>query len=141
MRHTMRESIEHDRTHVTVLALSSDEQKNITWMESDEFELNGNRYDLVKAETRNNITYYYCVHDHDEEQLVAAFKDHSQEQSANPTSPKASKEFVKLMLKKYSFNQTTTHFYTVITSIVFNGSSGCIMPPFTSTCAQPPELA
>ena len=54
---------------------SIDFKSKINWRDSNEFELSGNLYDVVKIEKRNNEYIIYCFNDSKEETLIASFKN------------------------------------------------------------------
>lgn len=141
LREAMRENIQNGKLdhHISVLTISASSKNAITWMEDDEFEYKGNRYDVVKHESRAGMDFYYVIHDKKEQSLTAVFSDHVKGQSENKTSSKASIA-IKLMMQLYSpvsdlFISTGNGTKILYPSV----ACGDVLSPAHSITTPPPE--
>lgn len=71
--------------------------KNFQFTEAGrEFRYNGQMYDIVHQEVKNDTTLYYCIHDIRESQLYANLEQQVQEEfSSNPQHQTKHKELLK----------------------------------------------
>jgi hypothetical protein len=53
------------------------------WIHSREFKYNGDMYDIVKKEERDNLLYLYCINDKKEKKLEEEFAKKIQDNSSN----------------------------------------------------------
>jgi hypothetical protein len=84
LQHKIKEEIKHEiknklsDNELSVVIISSENKKQISWKEKDkEFSYNGEMYDIVKTKTLNNKTYYYCIKDTKEKNLIANYTRHN----------------------------------------------------------------
>ena len=69
---------------------------NMHWEELDsEFELNGQMYDVVKKETIQHQTIYYCINDGKESDLLQVYKNWIQSDKSNDTQKQHAKALLK----------------------------------------------
>jgi hypothetical protein len=60
------------------------DNKNIHWEEkNEEFELNGQMYDVVKNEVINHQAVYYCINDQKESGLIRIYNNWIQNEHSN----------------------------------------------------------
>jgi hypothetical protein len=58
---------------LNLLIISPSQQKTLEWEDEREFRYQGNWYDVVRTETHDSLTYYYCYLDTQETQLITQF--------------------------------------------------------------------
>lgn len=66
--------INHDEL-VLLKFTSEEQQKELKWNHSKEFEFNGQMYDIVETTTKGDTTYYRCWWDHEETNLNKQLKE------------------------------------------------------------------
>lgn len=111
MRSEIRSEMSGSREASSVIVVSSADKTSINWVEENELEYKGQRYDLLHSEQRGDKTYYYCIHDAREQSLVAAFNDHVRSQAGQKDASKAPK-VIKLVIKKYTSTETLLIVFT-----------------------------
>lgn len=73
-----------------------EDNKNIHWEEkNEEFELNGQMYDVVKNELINQQTVYYCINDQKESGLIQVYNHWMQNEHSNSQGKQSSKSILK----------------------------------------------
>lgn len=70
--------------------------KGIEWTEDNEFEMNGEMYDVFKTENVNGDVYLYCLADKNEDRLNSAFSNF-----IDKCSKSTEKNIVKTILNLY----------------------------------------
>ncbi len=59
------------------MKLDSGLLKNLIWLESDEFSLEGELYDVICTEKdKQGNVKYYCIKDHKEKEILMTYMDH-----------------------------------------------------------------
>lgn len=81
--------------------------KKFNWKDDNEFELNGNMYDIAKVETKNKQIVIYCIRDDKEEQLISNF-----EKVHNNNSTKDKIHFPCNQLNTLNFNAIDNDSYS-----------------------------
>ncbi len=72
------------------------DNKNIHWEEkNEEFELNGQMYDVVKNEVINHQTVYYCINDQKESGLIRIYNNWIQNEHSNEQGKQNAKSILK----------------------------------------------
>lgn len=72
------------------------DNNNIHWEEiNEEFELNGQMYDVVKKEVNHNKTVYYCINDQKENGLIQVYNNWIQKANSNDQEKQNAKSILK----------------------------------------------
>jgi len=87
----MKRSLLHsDNKEVDLLVFSLNDKKNIEkleWEEDDEFELNGEMYDVIEKKTQNGKLIIRCLNDKKETELIKNYeKINKEDNSKNRTA-------------------------------------------------------
>jgi len=80
IKHEIRKGL--DKKDLSLIIISSKNKKYLTWIEENkEFNYKGAMYDVVKIETKNSKTYYYCINDIKENDLIVNYTRHNRRRS------------------------------------------------------------
>lgn len=92
---------------LTVIAVPIKEIPGLDWYEDNqEFRYQGKMYDIVRSETKNNIRYYYCINDTQEDDLFASLGEHiSKHVNQDVSHNKNTKNVIQKVIKDYYFEQ------------------------------------
>ena len=84
IRHSVRREVMNEIRYglknkdLCLIVVSADKKNKITWVKTGkEFRYNGNMYDVVRVERKNNKTFYYCINDINEKTLIARYLKHN----------------------------------------------------------------
>lgn len=84
IKRQIKRGLREDELHV--ITVTAENKHELTWEEENEFEYRGNMYDVVRQETLNGSTKYFCINDRQEETLFANLEDLSR-RKADSHSP------------------------------------------------------
>ncbi|GGD50958.1 hypothetical protein GCM10011514_14010 [Emticicia aquatilis] len=103
MKQKIAESI--DINTLTCIVGTPENLQKIEWEEDEkEFWFENELYDIVKTQTRGRLTYYYCLSDAKEKEVIAKIKQFSSNlQSQNPISS-STKQVLTLIFQPIIFN-------------------------------------
>jgi hypothetical protein len=92
-----------DNEQLELISISTENQQKLKWERIDkEFWYEGKLYDIVRAETKDSVTHYYCIDDTEETQLVYQFIEEIKKQTDNTDNERtAFIDFFKKILKIY----------------------------------------
>lgn len=78
IKQTVKEGLPDNALTLLVFRTSSLEnnQASIHWTDENEFSYGGSMYDIVRAGTDGDSTYFFCINDVDEERLFASLDRH-----------------------------------------------------------------
>lgn len=65
----LKEGVPKDK--LVIFDFSTSQLKNLVWLKKNEFDLNGNLYDVVRKSKSNGITHLECISDKQEKVLFA----------------------------------------------------------------------
>ena len=126
----MRRQIKHeiiagiDKSELIFLSFTKKEAEQLKWKHSKEFEYKNSMYDIVEADTTNNIVSYWCWWDYEETKLnkqlnkiLAIFLTNNNQQ--NETKNRFANFYKKLFHNKYkiwesSKSQPTKRVYSLL---------------------------
>jgi hypothetical protein len=102
MKTQIRSALTKDQ--LQCLAFNTENQQNIhwewDWEGQKEFTYQGKRYDVVRTNTVNKTTYYYCIQDTQEEQLFAQLDEEVEREMEDQKNPL--QQTAKKMMKVFS---------------------------------------
>lgn len=105
MHHKMEAIIEQfvDNDHLERISISPENQQKLKWArEGKEFWYEGKLYDIVRSETKDGVTHYYCIDDTNETHLVYQFIENIKKQTTDSDNEGTSlNDFFKKVLKVY----------------------------------------
>lgn len=122
--------------HQSIYKLNTE---NFKWMKKNEFMLDGNMYDIVRTEFKNDSVTFYCIHDFKESKLFANYHLYFSNFIKNN---KEKKDELFTMLQSFSQFYTSANndikkslfekeeeYTTIITSHLSAGELRIITPP------------
>jgi len=98
----MRKDIKHALKHsvpqnqLKEFDFTNKEIKNLTWIKSHEFKLNGRLYDVIKKMPTKNGFHFKCIDDHQETALFQKLEESTAVNLNNSTSSSPLKHWLKL---------------------------------------------
>lgn len=101
MREHIEAGIEEDQLVLLKIPRALEENPGTQFkrMHAREFRYKGNMYDVVRQETRGDTTWYWCVWDEEETEIVAQLDRLASETADKAKTPKAGHELFKHLLK------------------------------------------
>lgn len=121
---------------------STIKNKFLGLLEEDEFEINGNMYDVVYKKKSGDSIIYYCVLDNDENLLINAINTLIEKNFGceNPFNEKQKKNLLKLFESKYLVNSDNLKFLTNSVEILFCSFHANIVQTTQIILSPPPEM-
>lgn len=119
----------------------SEEEEQLEWEDSEEFEFNNEMYDIIVKEVKGDTTYYWCWRDTKETELNKKLDDlfvngFGSDKQNNDTQKRLSNIFKSLYYKKKIVTQTFPHHPILENShYCFSNISFSSSPP-----VPPPEI-
>jgi len=146
IKQAIREDIENGilQNSVSTLVIENSRLAGINWLEDDEFEYNGERYDVVHRSSNQYNTTFYCINDSRESGLFSNMSEHVKDH-VSPVKP--GKDAAAKTISGDVVKITNRHSYTVDPAVLTLKPAS--FPPFSSNYTfalieasfQPPELA
>ena len=81
------------------------EIKNLTWIKSNEFKLNGRYYDVIKRIPTKNGFHFKCIDDFQETELFQKLEESTAVNLNNSSSSSPLKHWLKLLKTPFLFNE------------------------------------
>lgn len=119
------------------------EVKNLTWIKSNEFKLNGRFYDVVERTSTKNGFHFKCIDDFQETQLFQNLEESTAYNLSNSSSSSPLKHWLKLLKTPYD-----SDFFTIRIGNSFNLVEDSLMvffykfkdsTPYTPSVFTPPK--
>ncbi len=116
-RHEMKmqilNAVSNDRLTVIAVPLNEDGRSgnSLEFEHDDEFSMNGQMYDIVRSEIRNDSIVYYTIHDVKESSLIQWLKSEvSQRTQKDPASQNRAQLFLSIVQLQYLHGQMVQMF-------------------------------
>jgi hypothetical protein len=81
------------------------EIKNLTWIKSNEFKLNGKYYDVISKKKTKTGYHFKCIDDHQETELFQKLEESTAVNLNNSSSSSPLKHWLKLLKTPFVFNE------------------------------------
>ena len=105
IHHKMEAAIEQfvDNDHLKLITISPENQQKLKWERvGKEFWYEGKLYDIVRSETKDGVTHYYCIGDTAETHLAYQYIENIKKQTDGTENEGTSlNDFFKKILKIY----------------------------------------
>lgn len=128
---------------LVVFSFSRQELESLKWLKENEFSYEDEMYDVVmKENSSDGQTFYYCFKDKKEKRLLAGLQQHISRHIENDARVQKDKQIVsKNLLKDYFFPDNAIQFENTAIKFKFLLSDSHYNPFFPEIQSPPPKSA
>ena len=103
IKHALKHSVPENQ--LKNFDFTNKEIKNLTWIKSNEFKLNGRYYDVIKRIPTKNGFHFKCIDDFQETELFQKLEESTAVNLNNSSSSSPLKHWLKLLKTPFLFNE------------------------------------
>lgn len=143
---SIRNSINELKNSSLVVTISlskkdlSETKLDITFIEKDEFKLNGRMYDIIETTETDDSIFYQCINDYEEEKLELAFVDYVMNNPSKPDLPLPIKQILSLLSIDYFLEKKQINFNIKLLAFTNLNISSLPSEPFITIPDPPPKF-
>ena len=106
IRKNIKKALKHSvpENQLKEFDFTNDEIKNLSWIKSHEFKLNGRFYDVIKKTPTKNGFHFKCIDDIQETELFRKLEESTAVNLNNSSSSSPLKHWLKLLKTPFVFN-------------------------------------
>lgn len=129
------------KDELVTFEFNQDEINSLNWKEKNEFELNGNMYDVLRKETKNNLVKLVCFLDEKESNLRLKFYSIVQNTLAKDPIANSTLELVNTFFKSLYFSKMENKSIDSFSIVDFLDKNNNIFPQIFLDIITPPPRA